>query len=208
MDGIEGSNWLTGKGLPGAIDHFVGDPQDVPMRSCSRKLRAAVCSLRLRQFAQMDRSDQYSIALNESQIGCNDNLCIGQQLTNNRGGLFIQEPRENGARLRIQVHRGPRSSSSNCAALRRPRRERGIALYSKSSPGLPSVASPRFANASRADGTPESTAPCLGGENSATTSPRSVTRTLSPRRTSRRYSLSRFLSSLTPTVFINYNVAS
>ena len=97
MDRIQGPNWLTWKGLPGAIDYFANDSQDVPMRSCSRQLCAAICGLRLRQFAQMDRSDQHTIALNESQIGCNDDLGIGQQLTNDRGGLFIQEPRENGA---------------------------------------------------------------------------------------------------------------
>jgi hypothetical protein len=71
MDRIEGPNWFTRKGLPGAIDYLIGDSQDVPMRGCSRQLCAAVRRFRrLPQFAQMDRSDQHTIALNESQIGC------------------------------------------------------------------------------------------------------------------------------------------
>lgn len=44
--------------------------------------------------------------------------------------------------------------------------------------------------------------PGPGGVSSATTSPRSVTSTPSPARTWRRYSLSRFFSSRTPTVFM------
>ena len=97
MNRIEGPNWFTWKGLPGAIDYFAGYSQDVPMRGGSRQLRAAVRRLRLGQFAQMDRPDQYTIALNEGQIGCDDNLGVGQQLTNDRRGFFVQQPRKNGA---------------------------------------------------------------------------------------------------------------
>jgi hypothetical protein len=94
---IEGSNRFAWKRLPGAINYFANDPQDVPMRSYSRQLCAAIRRLRLRQFAQIDRSDQHTVALNERQVGCNDNLGFGQQLTHDGRGLFVQEPREDGA---------------------------------------------------------------------------------------------------------------
>jgi hypothetical protein len=62
---------------------------------------------------------------------------------------------------------------------------------------------PRLAGASISNpaGT-DGSAACPGGVSSATTSPRPVTRTPSPARTRRMYSLNRFLSSRTPTVFI------
>ena len=97
MDRIEGPNGFAWKGLSGAINDFVGDPQNVPMRGGSCKLCSAVRRLRLRQFAYIDRSDQHTIALDERQIGCNDHLGFGQQLTNEGGGLFVQEPREDSA---------------------------------------------------------------------------------------------------------------
>ncbi len=123
-------------------------------------------------------------------------------------GAFVEKPGHDGAGLGVQVHLEPRSSSRSCAALCLPGCLRGNALYRPASPGEPSVARPRLAKARSPAGTDASICPCPGGENSATTSPRSVTSTLSPARTSRRYSLRRFLSSRMPTVFTDGNVAT
>src|SRR2546430_6122845 len=57
-----------------------------------------------------------------------------------------------------------------------------------------------LASAISPEGTPLSSSPCPGGRSSATTSPRSVTSTPSPDRTSRTYSLKRFFSSRSPTL--------
>ena len=59
-----------------------------------------------------------------------------------------------------------------------------------------------LASAINADGRPSSSGRWPGGTSSATTSPRSVTNTASPDRTSRRYWLKRFFSSRIPTLFI------
>jgi hypothetical protein len=177
-----------------------------------RRRRCQVCAsirrIRLSQFTKCGRSNDYAITLDKGQIRGDDNLRSGKRSTHNWRRVFIQEPTEDCARFGVQVHRWPRSSSRSSAALRRPRRARVSATYKLASPGEPRVTRPLLASPSRAAGTDASASPRPGGESSAITSPRSVTSTLSPERTWRRYSLNRFFSSRMPTVFMNHNVAS
>jgi hypothetical protein len=169
----------------------------------------SVRSLRFRQFFEHYGAQQHSIAFDQRQVRGDNDLSGAEQLPNRSRRRLIQEPREDGTRLGIEIHRGPRSSSSNCAALRRRlRRGSGNAGYKFGSPAVPKVTSPRLASSCNPAGTEGFVCPCPGGNNSATTSPRSVTSTLSPKRTLRRYSLSRFFNSRTPTDFMRSNVAT
>ena len=92
--------------------------------------------------------------------------------------------------------------------MRLRRRERGRGGYRSPPPGAPIDTRLRRARAISPGGTDVSVVPWPGAASSATTWPRSVTRTASPLRTCRMYSLKRFLSSRTPTVFMQTNVAS
>ncbi len=208
MDRIQCANRLLRERLTRAIDDFRTDSQDLPVRGCSRQVRPPVRGLGCRQFFQRQRTQQHSVAFNECQVRGERDFSGAQESPNLRRSRLVQEPCKNGARLGIEIHRGPRSSSSNCAALcRGSRRERGNAGYTSALTEVPNVARPRFTSARNPAGTDVSVCPCPGGNSSATTSPRSVTSTLSPKRTRRRYSLSRFFRSRTPTVIIGNNVA-
>ena len=74
---------------------------------------------------------------------------------------------------------------------------------------LARVTSPRSASESRSPSSESGALACLrAGRSSATTSSRSVTKTVSPLRTSRRYSDNLDFSCLTPTDFIVFMVAT
>lgn len=97
MDCVEGLNRLTRKRLSGAIDDLLSNSQDMPMRSRGRQLCTAVRRLCLRQLTQCNRTYQYAIALNECQIGRNDDFGAAKQLANFGRGLLVQEPGQNSA---------------------------------------------------------------------------------------------------------------
>ena len=164
---------------------------------CARR-SAASASVRSPTAAARSR---YSVTLDQREIRSDDQVRGRKRLPHSKPSCLIEQPCEHCTRLGVETHRLPRSSSRSCAAVRFRRRLRGRGGYVPSSPGWPSETRPRRANATRPAGTEVSTDLRPGDVSSATTSPRSVTRTLSPDRTSRRYSLSRFFSSRTPTVF-------
>ena len=186
MNRVERSNRLARKRLAGSLDDLGPDSEDVPMGRRPHQVRAPVGRLGLRHFSQDGCAPQDPVALDQCQIRGDDRVRAREDLSNVRTGYFVQEPRQNGTGLGIDAHRDPRSSSrsSDAVSFRRPRRsKRG---YSARSPGAPRVASPRLARTASAAGTSASSPRCPGGASSATTSPRSVTKTRSPARTSLR----------------------
>ena len=197
--GFESARSETAGGL---ARRFLGsDSEDVPMGRRPHQVRAPVGRLGLRHFSQDGGAPQDPVALDQCQIRGDDGVRAREDLSHVGTGDFVQEPRQNGTGLGIDAHRDPRSSSRSSDAVSFRRRRRGKRGYSARSPGAPSVASPRLARTASAAGTSASSPRCPGGASSATTSPRSVTKTRSPARTSLRYSLRRFFSSRTPTLF-------
>jgi hypothetical protein len=202
MDRIEGSNWIARKRLAGALDDFRANTEGVPARCRHCEVCAPIRCFSLRQLTKRGGPQQHAIALDEGQVGRDNGLGGRHQPANAGACRFVEEPRQDGAGLGVQGHLAPRSSSSSCAAVAVRLRFRGSAGYRLASPRSPSVARPRLARTRSAGGRSASAVPRPGGASSATTSPRSVTSTLSPERTWRMYSLSRFFNSRMPTVFM------
>jgi hypothetical protein len=208
MNRVERANWLARECLSGTIDDLGCDAQDMPVRGCPDQVRFSIRRLGFGEFTERSGAQKDAIAFDKGQVRGDDEVRVAEQSTNLGSRILVQKPGQHGAGFRVHAHREPRSSSRSRTALILPRRRRGSGSYRLASPGEPSVTRPRFASASRPAGTDASATVSPGGENSATTSPRSVTSRLSPERTSRRYSLSRFLSSRMPTVFTFRIVAS
>jgi hypothetical protein len=88
----------------------------VPARGRDREVPPPVRGVRLGQFAERRGTNQDPIALDQRQIGCDDELRVRKTCTDCRAVGFVEKPRENGAGFRVQRHRLPRSSSRSWAA--------------------------------------------------------------------------------------------
>src|SRR5437879_2188096 len=152
-------------------------------------------------LSQSDCANQHAITLEEGKIGSCHQCRAAEHFEYAMTGLVSQKPGEHGAGLRINVQRAPRSSSRSSVA--RCRFSKGASSgYKAPAFAPPRVTSPFLANTTSPEGVPRLSFPGPGGTSSATTSPRSVTKTLSPDRTSRTYSLKRFFNSRRPTLFM------
>lgn len=84
MDGIERSNRLTWKSLPCAVDNLGTNTQDVPVRRRRRQVRPSICSLSFRELTKRGGTQKDPVALNKSEIRCDDEIARCQQPTNGR----------------------------------------------------------------------------------------------------------------------------
>jgi hypothetical protein len=187
--------------MPCSLNNVQTESINMPVRSGGIEVSAAICRRGLIDLSSRDGPDQYSITLDEDEVGCQHEFRATEHLSDAAARWFPEQPRQHRAGLSINVQRVPRSSSRSTAARCRFRRGERFG-YEVPSFEVPSVSCPLLAKAMSPDGTPRSSARCPGGTSSATTSPRSVTNTASPDRTSRMYSLKRFFSSRRPTLFI------
>src|SRR5215469_11043853 len=165
------------------------------------QMRPAISRFGFIDVSKHNRTDQHAITLNQRQIGGRHQLRTAEYLADAWSVLLSKQPCQHRARLRVDVHRPPRSSSRSEAARRRLRSGESFG-YRAASFDAPSVNCPLLASATSAEGRLGSSTRGPGGSSSATTSPRSVTSTPSPDRTSRTYSLRRFFSSRRPTLFM------
>jgi hypothetical protein len=76
-----------------------------------------VRSLGFRQLFEHYGAQQHSIAFDQRQVRGDNDLRGAEQLPNRSRRRFIQEPREDGTGLGIEIHRYPRSSSSKCSLM-------------------------------------------------------------------------------------------
>src|SRR3974390_1346379 len=201
MNRVEGTHWFRGKRMPCSVNNVQTQSAQVPVGSHCIQVRPAVGGRSFIDFSERNRTDQHAITLYEYEIGGQYKLGTTEHFADAAAGRFPEQPRQHRAGLRIDVHRVPRSSSRSTAARCRFRIGESFG-YNVASFDAPSVSCPLLASAISPEGTPLSSSPCPGGRSSATTSPRSVTSTPSPDRTSRTYSLRRFFSSRSPTLFI------
>jgi len=147
VDGVECPNRVTGKRLTRAIDCLGRDSEDMPMSSSRDEVRSTVGGLRLRQFSKGQRPQQYAITLDQRQVGGDDDLGPAKQLAHRGCSWLVKEPCQHRARLGIEIHRVPRSSSSNWATLRRRSPcLRSSAGYRSVPVGAPRVSRPRLAS--------------------------------------------------------------
>src|SRR3989442_6309683 len=199
---VEGANRFHRKRTPRSINNVRAGPPYVPMRSPRIQMRTPIGGSRFIDLSEHDSTDQPAIALDERQIGGRHQLRPTEYLAYALAIRFSQQPCQYRAGFRVDVHTPPRSSSRSAAARRRLRSGESFG-YTAASFGAPSVSCPRLASATSSEDTLPASTRCPGGINSATTSPRSVTSTPSPDRTSRMYSLKRFFNSRRPTLFID-----
>jgi hypothetical protein len=145
VDGIQCPNRVPGKRLTCAINYLARYSQDLPMSSGCDEVRSTVGGFGLCQFLERHRSQHYAITLGQGQVGSDDDLALAKQAAHCGCGRLVKEPCQHRTRLRVEIHRGPRSSSSNWATLRRRSPcLRSSAGYKFVPAGAPRVRSPRL----------------------------------------------------------------
>ena len=82
MNSVERPDRLARKRLPRTVDDLAADSKDVPMRGGCREMGAATGRVSLGQVSECSGANQYSIAFNQRQIGCNDDVGFGKVLAN------------------------------------------------------------------------------------------------------------------------------
>ena len=118
MDGVERADRVAGERLPRAFDDLFRDPQHVPVGRSRGKVRAAVGGIGLGEFVERQCPQQDTVALDQRQVGRDDEVGLAEQAAHRGRGRFVEQPFEHRARFRVGIHRAPRSSSSSSATLR------------------------------------------------------------------------------------------
>ena len=77
------------------------------------------------QTSGYDGPAEGPIAFNECQVGRVDSFGNRQPRPGSLAALFVEKPRQDGARLCVQVHRSPRTSSSSSCTTREGSRRDG-----------------------------------------------------------------------------------
>ena len=127
MDRVQRTDRIPGERLAGAVDDLGSDVEHVPVRGDGGEMRPPVGGFSLRQLAQGGRPMEDAIALDERQVRRQHDCRVRQRLAHEDARLFVEQPREHGARLGVEAHRSPRSASSSAAAVRLRGRDRGSA---------------------------------------------------------------------------------
>jgi hypothetical protein len=78
VDGIERPNRVTRKRLTRTIDYLSRNSQDLPMSSSRDEVRPTVGGFGFRQFLESHRPEQYAIALNQGQVGSDDDFGLAE----------------------------------------------------------------------------------------------------------------------------------
>jgi hypothetical protein len=111
MNGIERTNRVAGERLSRAAHNFWADADQVPVSGRHRKVGAAVGGFGLSQLTKRGCTVEDSIALDEREVRGHDDRRGRKRVSDECSVLLVQEPREHGARLGVETHRTPRSSS-------------------------------------------------------------------------------------------------
>lgn len=126
MDGIECPDRITWKRPARPIDYLVRNSQHLPVRSSLDEVRSTVCGFGFRQLLDHHRAEQQPITLDQGQVRRDNDFGFAKQPAHCGCSGFVEEPSQHRTRLRVEIHRVPRSSSSNWATiLRRSPRLRG-----------------------------------------------------------------------------------
>src|SRR5262249_60705317 len=110
---IQGPNGLCRKRMACSLDDLWADSQYVPMPSRVTQRCAPVASSAFVDLTDGEGPNQHPLALKYRQLGRGDKLRAAQNLAHTIAGIFAQQPRDDSARLSIDVHRPPRSWSSS-----------------------------------------------------------------------------------------------
>ena len=201
MNRVQGAHRFHRKRTSCALNNVQTNTIRMPASGGGMEVRPATRSRGFVDLSKCDRMNKYAIRFDQHEVGREHEFRAPERLPDAAASHFTEQPRQDSARFSINVQWVPRSSSrSRVVRCRFSSRERFG--YSVGSFGAPRVSCPLLASPMRPDGRPRSSGRCPGGTSSATTSPRSVTNTVSPDRTSRMYSLRRFFNSRSPTLFI------
>jgi hypothetical protein len=201
-----GSGLVRRERPAGAVEDLRGDGHQPPPARRPGQDAAHGRGLSLCEDSHGNAANQGTVTLREGEIGRGDEIGVLERRPGSAALWLAQEPGEGGTGLRIEDRRSPRSSSmSRCAVPRGATRRRRA--YRARPLAMRGRRMPRRSRSARASSRRRPVR-AGGATSSATTTPRSVTWTCSPCRTSRTYSLSRFLSSRKPTCRMAVNVAS
>ena len=112
---VEGPHGLLGKGRARAIDRVRPEPQQYPVCRDRAQFGTALGGLDFRDFSERGRPNEHAIALDERQVGRDDDLGRLETLQHFPGAGFAEQPRQHRARLGVEGQRSPRSASSSAA---------------------------------------------------------------------------------------------
>src|SRR5262249_5490951 len=192
---IEGPHGLDGKRSLRALRDVAGHLEHGPSGRCACECLEERRAAHPVEPALGGGSSDHPPCLDEGQPGTDDLSCVAQQAMDLVGMRFVEQPAKDRAAFRIDRQHSARPASSS-AWLEARSRDPGRA-YAAASCGRPMVSTPAATRRPKACSAGLWRPSTFGRRSSATTRPRSVTRTTSPAATSRRYALNRFLSSLT-----------
>lgn len=116
MQGIESADGLIGETLSCAIDDFAAQSQECPVRGSGVELPAPGGCFGLGELTIGDGAHQDAIALDERQVGGDDEFGRPEVLADLRSARFSEQPGQHGARFRVEGHRSPRSAASSASA--------------------------------------------------------------------------------------------
>ena len=92
MNRIRGPNRLARKRTARSLDNLNVKPQDIPMGSCAIEACPAIGDPRLRNLTQCQSANQNAVALDQRQIGSEDQSCGRQCLTNDFTLRLTKQP--------------------------------------------------------------------------------------------------------------------
>lgn len=116
VDGVERSNGLGGKRSTSPVQNLGIEVKGHPVLGRVGQQGAPLGSYGLRQEVRHHRMDQGAITFDQGQGGCEHDLGGTERIPDRGRPGLVQKPTEDCARLRVDVQRPPRSSSSNFAA--------------------------------------------------------------------------------------------
>ena len=111
MDGIERTNRVAGERLSRAAHNFWANADQVPVSGRRREVGAAVGGFGLSQLTKRGCTVEDAITFDEREVGRHDDRRGRKRVPDECTLILAQEPREHGARLGVETHRTPRSSS-------------------------------------------------------------------------------------------------
>ena len=115
MQRVERPNRLGGERLPSTVNDCWSKRRQRP--GCRRRLQKSPAIVGF-GFAQLGlRSYEGTVTFDERQVRRRDIVGVAERDLNDFTPGLVQEPREDGARLGIEVQRSPRSSSSSRLAV-------------------------------------------------------------------------------------------
>lgn len=111
VDGVQGTDRLSGEGTASSFNDLGPDSENGPVFRRLSQPRATAGDLAFGEFAGAHRADKHPIALNEGKVRSEDEFGLGEGLTDSPRMGFTQEPRQNRARLGVEIQDSPRSCS-------------------------------------------------------------------------------------------------